>query len=109
MIVSQLSGYLLVSCLVHVRSVDHVFCFFVQSEAENDALSVMNPYIQDAFKKSGKTGVCTSCTVGMMGFLLLLTNKNMYRTVTLTVPPQRVLPASIDNGPLGQKARYRRF
>ena len=51
------------------------FCFFVQFEAENDALSVMNPYIQDAFKKSGKTGVCTSCTVGMMGFLLLLTNK----------------------------------
>ncbi len=51
------------------------FCFFVQFEAENDALSVMNPYIQDAFKKSGKTGVCTSCTVGLMGILLLLTNK----------------------------------
>ena len=40
MIVSQLSGYLLVSCLVHVRSVDHVFCSFVQFEVENDALSV---------------------------------------------------------------------
>ncbi len=30
------------------------FCFFVQFEAENDALSVMNPYIRDSFKKSGK-------------------------------------------------------
>ncbi len=48
---SWLPGYLLVKCKACWAM---FFCFFVQFKAENDALSVMNPYIQDAFKKSGK-------------------------------------------------------